>query len=50
MYENVTEEAFRMQAYLKSLREVKKHQKLHAEGKVTYEIGINEFSDMVSTK
>lgn len=48
VYRDVVEEQIRKKLYLHNRIKVAKHNKLYENGKVTYELGINQFSDWVS--
>lgn len=47
-YENNTEEDYRMQVYLENLHKIEEHNKRYAEGEVSFELGMNEFGDLVN--
>ncbi|KAF7268185.1 hypothetical protein GWI33_018647 [Rhynchophorus ferrugineus] len=46
LYQNETEEAKRFKIFQDNLKEIEEHNRLFENGKVTYSLGINKFSDM----
>lgn len=46
-YDSDTEERFRMKIFMENSHKVAKHNKLFAQGKVPYKIGLNKYADML---
>ncbi|XP_076252101.1 cathepsin L [Rhynchophorus ferrugineus] len=46
-YESETEERFRMKIFMENSHKIAKHNKLFAQGKVSYKIGLNKYADML---
>nr|CAI5867846.1 unnamed protein product [Callosobruchus analis] len=44
-YQNPYEERFRFEVFKYNLKEIEKHNKEYREGKTTWQMGINQFSD-----
>lgn len=45
-YRNETEEKTRMETFLNNKRKIDEHNQKHAEGSVSYKMGLNKFSDL----
>lgn len=46
-YGSETEEHFRMKIYMDNAHKVAKHNKMYAQGLVSYKLGLNKYSDML---
>ncbi|XP_063906825.1 procathepsin L-like [Zophobas morio] len=46
-YQSEIEERFRMKIFMENSHQIAQHNKLYAQGLVTYEMGINKYSDML---
>ncbi|EEZ97696.1 cathepsin L precursor [Tribolium castaneum] len=47
-YESETEERFRMKIFMENAHKVAKHNKLYAQGLVSFKLGVNKYSDMLN--
>ncbi|KAJ3641093.1 hypothetical protein Zmor_027613 [Zophobas morio] len=46
-YQSETEERFRMKIFMENSHKIARHNKLYAQGLVTYKLGINKYADML---
>ena len=47
-YSDNVEDRFRMSIFLENLKIIKAHNEMHEQGQMSYDMGTNEFSDLVS--